>query len=329
MENDYLGIDLGSSNTLIYSSKSDSILYNEPTCLALDVRTGDVRQTGLLADKIYGKTPYNYQVIYPVRNGLVDDDDALYLYLEKVLESLKLERRNRPTTLVFTAPSLCSKVNRKALADLGKKLGAKEIYLESQAKMAALGASRNAYVPSGTLLCQIGSGIADIACLSLGEIVAAQSTPIAGSLFDEAIRRYLIQNQHLAIGLKSAEALKIRVGNLSSNAENRLAEIKGRDTTTSLPSSIVVSSGEIRNALLPLADFICLKITDVIAALPPELAADLTKNGLILSGGTSLLTGIREYFQNRLNIPVRLVEKPMESVAEGFSIYGRVLEENS
>ena len=325
MAKDFLGIDLGSANTLIYSSHEDKILYREPTCLAIEKSTNTITQFGFLAEKIYGKTPYNLEVIHPVRGGLIDDDDGCYLYLEEVFHSLHLEKRNRPLTLVFTAPSQCSKVNRKAIIELGKRLGAKEIYLESQARLAALGASKNAYVPTATMLLQIGAGLSDIACLSMGEIVAATSSMIAGSSFDEAIRRYLMQNQHLSIGERSAEELKIRVADLSMKSENRLSEIKGKDTLTSLPSSIVISSGEIRNALLPLADLLALKVTDVMAKIPPELMADLTKTGLYLSGGGALLTGLKEYLQNALSIPVRLVEKPSETIGEGFSLYRRIL----
>ncbi|MDD6240215.1 MAG: rod shape-determining protein [Eubacteriales bacterium] len=325
MAKEFLGIDLGTTNTLIYSSKEDKILYHEPTCLALENKSGNVSRFGFLADKIDGKAPYNLKMVHPVKNGLIDDDDACVVYLEKVLTSLHLTGRNRPATFVFTVPSSCSKVNRKAVIDIGRRLGAKEIYLESQARLAALGASKNAYVPSATLLLQIGSGISDIVCLSLGEIVAADTSPIAGSTFDEAIRRYLMQNQHLSIGAKSAEELKIRAADLTPVSENRLSEIRGRDTLTSLPSSIIVSSGELRNALFPLANLIALKVSDVVSKIPPELVVDLTRNGLYLSGGGALLTGLKSYLQNVLSLPVNLVEKPTETIGEGFRLYRRVL----
>ena len=144
---------------------------------------------------------------------------------------------------------------------------------------------------------------------------------IAGHTFDEAIRRYMIQKQHLNIGIKTAENIKMRIANLSPVSENRLVEVKGRDTMTSLPSSVVVSSGELKSVLVPLANYIALKVTDVISTVPPELAADLTKNGLILTGGGSLLCGMKDFLQETLSIPVRLVSKPMEAVVEGFKVY--------
>ena len=152
----------------------------------------------------------------------------------------------------------------------------------------------------------------------MGEVVTADSTAIAGDTFDEAIRRYVIQKQHLKISLKTAEYIKMKIGSIRELSENRLVEIKGRDTVTSLPSSILISSGEIKNVLLSLVNYISLKITDVISATPSDLVADLTKNGLILSGGGALLPGLKEYFQKSLSIPVKLVDRPQEAIIEGF-----------
>lgn len=326
MKKEYIGIDLGSENTTIYSSIHGQAIYSEPTAIAMDKYKKEVNETGFLAHQIAGKTPYNYEVIYPVRNGAIDDDDACYLYLSTVLKSLGLDNRRKMPAFVFAVPSNCSKVNRKVLIDIATRLGAKEIYIEPQARLAALGAGKNVFAPTATLICHIGSGITDIACLSLGEIVANGSTYIAGDSFNEAIRRYMVQNQHLAIGIKSAETLKMKIGSLSVIPENRLAEIKGRDTITSLPTSNVISSGEIRSCLLPLANIIGLKITDVITSLPPELVSDLTKNGMFLSGGGSLIAGAKDYFQHLLSIPVKMVENPLEIINEGFKAYEKVLE---
>ncbi len=326
MNKDYFGIDLGSENTCIYSSSSESTIYSEPTCIAVDRFSREVFKIGFLASRIAGKTPYNYEIIYPVRNGLVVDDEACFLFLSSVLKSLNIEKRRKMPAFVFSVPSNCSKVNRKVLIDIATKLGAKEIYIESQARLAALGAGKNVFSPTATLICHIGSGISDIACLSLGEVVASATSYVAGDAFDEAIRRYMIQNQHVAIGLHSAEYLKMKIGSLGTIPENRLAEVKGRDTITSLPTGSVVSSGEIRNCLLPLANIIGLKITDVIASLPPELAADLSRNGMYLSGGGSLLAGCKDYFQHLLSIPVRMVENPLEIINEGFKAYKNVID---
>lgn len=323
MKKDFLGIDLGSNNTTIYSSLSDSILYSEPTCIAIDKFSKEVKEYGFLADKISGKAPYNYDIIFPVKNGVIEDDDACYLYLSSVLRGLKLYNRNKTQVFVFVCPSNTSVVNRKVIFNLGKKLGAKEVYIEAQSKIAALGAGKNVYSPTATFICHIGSGITDIACISMGEIVACSSTNIASDSFNEAIRRYMLQKQHLSVGMKSAEYLKMRIGSVSPIANNRLVEIKGRDTITSLPSSHVVSSSEIKGCLEPLLDIIALKITDVITSLPSELVADLSKKGLIVSGGGSLLDGLKQYLEVKLSMPVRVVDKPLETISDGLAVYAK------
>ena len=321
-----IGIDLGSSNTSIYSSINDEIVCYEPSVIALDKSTRQVKEIGFLANRIKDKSPYNYQVISPVSNGYIADLDASNLFLTHALESVNLSRSYRGAIYIFSNPSLSTQVNTDALISLGKSLSAKEIYVESQAKLAALGASDTVFSPSATLICDLGSGITDIALLSMGEIVHAANTFISSSSLDEAIRRYLLQKQHLAIGLKSAEYIKQRLGNVSALAENQLVEVKGRDTITSLPSSIVVSSYELKNVIKPLLDFIILKITDVISMCQPELVADITKNGLLLSGGGALLGGIKEYFQAQLSIPVQVIDKPAEAIGRGLKVFAHMLE---
>ncbi len=321
-----IGIDLGSSNTTIYSSVNDEIVFYEPSVIALSKSTRQVKEIGYLANRIKDKSPYNNQVISPVSNGYIADLDACNLFLTHALESVNLGRNYRGATYIFSNPSLSTPVNTNALINLGKSLSAKEIYVESQAKLAALGASETVFSPSATLICDLGSGFTDIALLSMGEIVHAANTFISSSSLDEAIRRYLLQKQHLAIGLKTAEYIKQRLGNVSALSENQLVEVKGRDTITSLPSSIVVSSYELKNVIKPLLDFIILKITDVISMCQPELVSDITRNGLLLSGGGALLAGIKEYFQAQLSIPVQVIERPTESVGRGLKVFAHMLE---
>lgn len=328
MKKEYIGIDLGSYKTMVYSSLEDKILFDEPTCIAFDKQTNSIKDIGYLASKIQGKAPFNYEIISPVKNGLINDDDAAYLLINKILEDNKLDKKSKTTNLIFTTPSTSGKTNRKVLIDIARKLNAKEIYIESEAQISALGIEEKAYSPIATLVCNIGEGISDIALLSMGEIIEADSTTIAGQTFTEAIRRYMIQNQHLNIGIKSAEYIKMRIASLSEINNNKLLEVKGQDTITSLPSSILISSGELKSSLIPLANYIALKITDVISKAPPELISDLSKNGLILTGGGSLLNGFKEYLQKRLLIPVKLADKPQEATIDGFKKFIKHLNDN-
>lgn len=321
MRKEYLGIDLGSENTLIYSYKENRILFQEPTCIAVDNNSGQTREVGYLASKIEGKTPFPIQVVYPIRHGLVYDDDALYLYLSNVFRQLHLDLKHNPTVLILTAPSYSGKTNRKILINICKKLSAKEVYIEPEAKRAGLGASDKAYAPGATLVRNIGAGITDTAILSLGEIVACSSDRICGDTFSEAIRRYRAQKQHLSIGKKSASYVKRRVGSIEKNGPNKLVEVKGRDTLTSLPSSVIVSSGELKKVRTPIADYLARRVTDVIASVTPELAADLTKTGLILTGGGAHLSGRKEYLRDIISLPVRTADNPELSVADGLKNY--------
>lgn len=321
MKNEILGIDFGSQNTVIYSSFTGDIIFNEPTCLVVDTFSREVKDIGFLASKIQGKTPYNFTMVYPVIEGAVSDIDFGYLFLSKAVEKQKLDKNFRGFSLVMSAPSKCTKVNRDAIIEIGKRMQAREIFLESQAKLAAIGSGVNVYSPNATLICNIGRGITDIACLSMGEIVSSTSTYIAGESFDDALRRYLVQEKHLAVGKKTAEYIKMRIGNLSLTSDAQLIEVKGRDTMTSLPSSTILSSSEIKECLLPLAKLLAFKITDVIATIDPELASDLTKNGLVLTGGGALLNGLKDYLQSLLGFPVRVSDDPANAVIHGMITY--------
>lgn len=321
MKREFIGIDFGSTNTKIYSSMTGEVIFNEPTCLVMNTLTSEVREIGFLASKVMGKTPYHFDMVYPVDRGYISDIDASVQYLSSVLSGMRFDKNIRGLALVFSCPSKCSKVNRNAIVEIGKKLQAKEIFLEPQAKLAALGSKETVYSPSATLVCNIGYGITDIACLSMGEVVSSDTTFISGSTFDEAIRRYLVQEKHLEIGKTSAERIKMRIGTVSKMNATQLSDVKGRDTMTSLPSSSVISSDEIRKVLLPHVNFIALKISDVIARVNPELASDLVNSGLILTGGSAMLSGMKEYLESILGIPVRVAKDPGDSVIKGIENY--------
>lgn len=319
MKREVIGIDLGTRNTVIYSASRRQIVFNEPTALALDRKTGQIRDIGYLADEIQGKAPYSYQIVYPIRNGIVQDVELCHDFLLRALQNLDLGRRN--FSIVFIAPSRTSKVNRSALTAIGSTLFAKDIYIESEAKIAALGVGDMAYAPSATLVCDIGAGYTDIAMVSMGEVVIADSILIGGDDFDGEIRRYLRTKQHLLVGSKSAEYVKLRIGNVQEKGENRLVEIKGRDTVTNLPSSVILSSYELKNLFLPLAERIALKIGDLLSVIQPELVTDLVRNGLLLVGGGASLLGLREYLEKTLSMPVRRADRPMDAIAGGFMHY--------
>lgn len=327
MKRKLIGIDFGSGSTRVYSPSLDSVVYNEPTCVAIDSITKHVFETGFLASKIMGKSPYNYQILHPMVQGAVADIETSTAYLSKAIADARNEHGFSGCGIVFSAPSQMTRVNQNALVEIGKRLQAKEIYLESQAKLAALGAGENIYSPCATLVCNIGSGIADIACISMGEVVSSTTCQIAGDAFDEAIRRYMIEEKHLSVGKRTAQSIKLRIGNVYTTNDGSLTEVKGKDTITSLPTSAIVSASEMKHCLTPLASFLALKIKDVIFDLEPELASDLIQSGLLLTGGSAVLMGLREYLQNVLSIPVRISDNPQNAVINGIKMYIKKIDE--
>lgn len=321
MAKEIIGIDFGSANTRIYSSLTKGVVFSEPTSIAIDTYSGNIKEVGFLSKKIQDRTPYNINVIGPIKDGQVYDIDVATEFLKKVFRDLRLNNLVRGITLVLSCPSECSKVSQQALIEIGKRLQAKEIYIESSAKLSALGAGENLVSPEATLVCNIGYGVTDIACLSLGDIVECTCSYVAGSQFDEAIRRNLNIEQHIQVGLSACETIKKKIGNLSNNSENRLSEIKGKDTITSLPTSAIVSSSFIKKSIQPLCDIIAMKVSDVILNLSSELSSDLVTNGLILAGGTALLPGLKEYLASRLSIPVKIAAEPENAVINGLGVY--------
>ena len=321
MAKEIIGIDFGSANTRIYSSLTKGVVFYEPTSIALDSYTGDVKEVGFLSKKIQDRTPYNINVIGPIKNGQVYDIDVATSFLQKVFKDLRLNSLLRGVTLVLACPSESSKVSQQALIEIGKRIQAKEIYIESSAKLSALGAGESIDSPEATLVCNIGHGVTDIACLSLGEIVECTSSYVAGGSFDEAIRRDLNLEQHIQVGLSACEIIKKKIGNLSSNSENKLSEIKGKDTMTSLPTSAIVSSSFVRKSIQPLCDIIAMKVSDVILNLSSELSSDLVTNGLLLTGGSALLPGLKEYISSRLSIPVKVANEPENATINGLGIF--------
>ncbi len=324
MKKEILGIDLGSSTTRIYSYSRNKVIFDEPTCLAIDSEHNEIKAIGYLAQKIQGKAPYNCVVKYPVQNGLISDVGLCSYLLQSALIEKGFNSKTK-CTLIFSSPCTSSKVNRSAIAEIAKSLHSEEVYIESSAKLAAIGSGEKAFSPHATLVCDIGAGQTDIALITMGEIASRASLSVSGQDFNDSIRRYLQINQHFKVGDKTAEYIKLRIGSVTGS-ENRLVEVRGRDTITSLPSTLVVSSGEIRGLFKPLADIIAMKITDVISDVSPELSGDLVKSGLILTGGSSQLYGLKDYLQSSLSIPVSVAKNPSHSVINGIAAYCPVIE---
>ncbi len=316
----YIGIDFGTSNTFIYAYKK-GLVFNEPTLLAINTKSHKVEEIGYLASKLIGRTTENVKVVAPIKNGTIANLSHSVLYLKKVFSNLRMKRYVRKSTLIFAVPAAITSIEKRALYEVGYRLGARNVILESSAKLAALGSGISLESPKGSLTVNIGGGISDVAVLSSGNIVISKSAPFSGMLLDEAILRYLRNKHHLIVGSKAAEFIKMKIGSVEQFPENRLVEVTGRDIISSLPHSVIVSTAELKSVLLKQLDSLTETIVDCLEMTPPELASDIMESGIVIAGGGALLNGLRSQLEKVLNIPVRLAPEPLNSVTIGLKIY--------
>lgn len=315
----FVGIDLGTSNTFIYVS-GKGIIFSEPTVIAYDVKSTEVLDIGYLAAKMIGRVPESIDVIKPVIRGVPSRMNPNINLLKIALRKGDVKSLNNYTVL-FSTPCDITPIEKKALTDIAYNLGTSDVIFENQAKLAALGAGLQIKENRGNMHINLGAGTTNIIVTSGEKILISKSSIFSGNLLDEAILRYLRKQRHLIVGSKTAEFIKMKIGSLESTPENRLLEVSGRDILTSLPHNVNISTNEVRNILLPLGELLIDSINDALILTPPELASDINENGVVISGGTSLLAGMREYIEKHINIPVRLAPDPVASVVNGMKIY--------
>lgn len=315
----FVGIDLGTGNTFIYVN-GRGIIFSEPTVVAIDVKTGHVNEIGYFASKMLGRVPVNIDVIRPIQRGVPARMNPTILFLKEALKRNKI-RSLKGYELLFSIPCDITPVEKNALKGIGEALNAKSIIFENQAKLASIGSGIQFKSNRGSLHVNVGSGTSNIIVMSGDQILVSKSSMFCGNLIDEAILRYLRKQRHLLIGPKTAEFIKMKIGSVEFTPENRLLEVSGRDILTSLPHNVNISTNEIKSILTPLVEILVDAINDALIITPPELASDIHENGIVLSGGTALLAGLREYIEKKINIPVRLAPDPVASVANGMQNY--------
>ncbi len=315
-----IGIDFGTCNTFIYIPGRGSI-YNEPTLIAINTSLKKIIETGYLASKMIGRTPKDVIVYHPVENGVVARINPSVLYLKNAFKEAKFKTRLDSYSVLFGVPSNITPVEKKALVTIANELGIKDVIFENQGYLASLGAGIEEETKKGNLMINIGGGVTDIVVCSADNIIISKSSRFSGNMLDETILRHLRKKHHLLIGEKTAEFIKMKIGSVEIYPENRLIEVSGRDINTSLPHSIILSTSEIRSILLPKMEELLDSITDVLAFTPPEISADIISNGICIGGGGALLSGMREYLEKSLNIPVRIAPDPLTSVINGMRTY--------
>jgi len=314
-----IGIDLGTANVLIHV-KGKGIVLNEPSVVAIERNSGKVLAVGEEASRMVGRTPGNIVAIRPLKDGVIADFDITEAMLRYFINKLDVKGFMSKPRILICCPTNITSVEQKAIREAAEKSGGKQVYLEEEPKVAAIGAGMDIFQPSGNMVIDIGGGTTDVAVLSMGDIVTAASIKMAGDKFDMEILSYIKREYKLLIGERTAEQIKIEVGTVFPGARQESIDIRGRDMVTGLPRTITVHSEEIQKALAEPVSMIVQAARSVLERTPPELSADIIDRGVILTGGGALLHGIDTLLAEELKVPVFIAEDPMQCVAIGTGI---------
>lgn len=318
-----IGIDLGTANILVYSGKG--IVLNEPSIVAIDTKTREVIAVGTEAKHMIGRTPESITTIRPLKEGVIADFDITAEMLKYIMKKVseKLGFTMRKPTVVICIPSGSTAVERRAVQQAIANYGIKDVHLIEEPISAAIGAGLAVEEPIGNAVIDIGGGTTEIGIISLGGVVYSEAIKIGGDNLDEAIINYIRKKHNILIGVRSAEQLKISIGNTYKNHTEETMEIRGRHMVTGLPETIEISSYEIYEAIEPSLEKILETIKNALENCPPELSGDIVDHGIVLTGGGALLSGLKEWLSEELNVPIHIADSPLESVAIGT---GRSLE---
>lgn len=314
-----IGIDLGTANILIYI-KGEGIVLNEPSVVAIEKNTKKPLAFGEEAHMMLGKTPGKYLAIKPMKDGVIADFEITLLMLSYFVNKVKGYGLFRKPRIIICCPVDTTGVEKNALREAAERLGAKKVYLEEEPKVAAIGAGIDISKPYGNMIIDIGGGTTDIAILSLGDIVISKSLKIAGNVFDTTIRDYIKDKHKLLVGERTSQSIKHEIGSVYSPDKKKSMKVKGRDLISGLPKTISITSEEIYGALKNDILKIIEASKTVLEETPPELSADIMENGIVLTGGGALISGMEDLFTQKLEVPVRLANNPLTSVVEGTGI---------
>jgi rod shape-determining protein MreB len=312
-----LAIDLGTANTLVYAA-GKGIVVNEPSIVAINKNTGEVEAVGKEAKEMLGRTPGNIVAIKPMKDGVIAD----FRHTEKMLNYFIMKAHNNRKRMVHPrivigVPSEITQVEKRAVEDSAYRAKASEVYLVEQAMVAAIGAGLPITEPSGNMVVDIGGGTTDIAVISLSGIVYSRSVRMAGNQMDEAITNYLKRKYNLLIGERTAEQIKIEIGSAFPLDKPLSMEIKGRNLIEGVPKTITIDDSEIREALGECIAVIMNAIRVALERTPPELSADISDRGIVLTGGGALIKNLDKRIREETGLPVSVADDPLASVVLG------------
>ena len=318
-----MAVDLGTANTLVYV-RGRGVVLDEPSVVAVDTRNGRPLAVGIEAKKMIGRTPEHIQAIRPLKDGVIADFDICEKMLRFFIQRVHPRKWSRPR-MVICVPSGITGVEQRAVQEAAEQAGArKPAYIIEEPMAAAIGAGLPVHEPAGNMIVDIGGGTTEVAVISLGGIVTSQSVRIGGDELDEAIIQFIKKEYSLALGERTAEEVKIALGSAWPLQEELDAEIRGRDLVTGLPKTIVTTTAEIREAIAEPVAAICDAVKVTLDKTPPELAADIMEQGIVLAGGGALLHGLEARLSHETGMPIVTAQNPLSCVAVGS---GQSLEE--
>jgi rod shape-determining protein MreB and related proteins len=317
-----VAIDLGTANTVVYV-RGRGIVLSEPSVVAIDERTGEVHAVGADAQRMIGRTPASISADRPLRHGVIADFDVTEAMLRQFMGKVLRGRFSRPR-MVMCAPSGITEVERRAVEEASLSAGARQVHLIEESLAAAIGAGLEIAEPVGRMVVDVGGGTSEVAVISLGGIVVSRSLRVGGYDLDDAITNHLRLEHRMAVGSQSAEAIKLAIGSACPLGDEMSYAIRGRDLQAGLPREITLDSPEVRGAIASPLNDIMAAVHDTLEETPPELAADIASQGILLAGGGSLLRGFAERVHAETGMPVRIADDPLSCVAIGA---GTALEE--
>jgi rod shape-determining protein MreB and related proteins len=318
-----MGIDLGTANTLVYV-KGQGIVLREPSVVAIDRESRRVLAIGAEAKRMLGRTPASIVAVRPLKNGVIADFEVTQEMIKYFIRKVHNRRSLLHPRVVIGIPSGITEVERRAVQESAQQAGARQVYLIEEPMAAAIGADLPISEPHGNFIVDIGGGTTEAAVISLGGLVVSKSLDIAGDEMDEAVMMHFRRKYNLLIGETTAEEVKIQIGSVFPLKEEKTMEVKGRDQATGLPKTVLITSEEVRQALMEPVQLILDVIKNTLEETPAELAADLVDRGIMLAGGGSLLRGLPDLIRQETELPVVRAADPLSCVALGT---GKFLEE--
>jgi len=319
-----MAIDLGTANTLVYV-RGRGIVCNEPSVVAISVKTGKVLAVGMEAKRMLGRTPGDVKTIRPIKDGVISDFDITGEMLRYFIRKVHNRKSFMRPRIVIGVPSGITQVEQRAVKDAALSSGGREVYLIEEPVAAAIGTGLPISEPSGNMIVDVGGGTTDIAVISMDGVVYSKAIRVGGDKMDEAIINYIKRKYNLLIGEMMSESIKMELGSAyKTDNERHTMEIKGRDLVSGIPKTLILDDDEVREALAEPVSQIMNAIKQALENTPPELSADIVDKGIVLAGGGALLKGLDVYIREETSLPIIIAEDPLTCVAIGA---GKVLDD--